>query len=190
MAPLFLGFPSSERPFACVILAVRDRFPARPEIPPTRSTSMKIQQVVRTLARRLGAGLPALLVGLGLFAVAPTPAAVAQEPQVAVPGGRDWIVKAENNICGLSDAAQLSNPVVVDFQALLDATPEYKKMKDQKISATSPEGIRLNNEAVNRIATQCEAVRAANGYCSVWKEVKHKDGRAITDVTEKVKALL
>ena len=103
---------------------------------------------------------------------------------------KDWIVKAENNICGLSDASQLSNPVVVDFQALLDATPEYKKMKDQKISATSPEGIKLNNEAVNRIATQCETVRASNGYCSVWKEIKHRDGRAITDVTDKVKALL
>lgn len=113
-----------------------------------------------------------------------------QAPAVAVVGGHDWIVKAENNICGLSDAGQLSNPVMVDFTALLDATPEYKKMKDGKISPTSPEGIKLNNEAVNRIATQCEAVRSANGYCSVWKEVKHRDGRAITDVTDKVKALL
>ena len=80
--------------------------------------------------------------------------------------------------------------VVVDFQALLDATPEYKKMKDQKISATSPEGIKLNSEAITRIATQCETVRASNGYCSVWKSIQHKDGRAITDVTDKVKALL
>lgn len=106
------------------------------------------------------------------------------------PGGRDWILKSENNICGLSDASQLSNPVVVDFQALLDATPEYKKMKDQKISSTSPEGIKLNNEAVSRIAVHCETIRAAGGYCSVWKEIKHRDGRAITDVTDKVKALL
>lgn len=106
------------------------------------------------------------------------------------PGARDWIVKAENNICGLSDAGQLSNPVVVDFAVLLEATPEYKKMKDQKISATSPEGIKLNNEAVNRIAVQCESIRASNGYCSVWKEIKHKDGRVVTDVTDKVKALL
>ena len=116
---------------------------------------------------------------------------VASEPVASAEmGARDWILKAENNICGLSDAAQLSNPVVIDFAVLLDATPEYKKMRDQKISATSPEGIKLNNEAVNRIATQCETVRAANGYCSVWKEIKHKDGRAITDVTDKVKALL
>lgn len=106
------------------------------------------------------------------------------------PGGRDWILKSENNICGLSDASQLSNPVVVDFQALLDATPEYKKMKDQKISPTSPEGIKLNNEAVSRIAVHCESIRAAGGYCSVWKEIKHRDGRAITDVTDKIKALL
>jgi len=116
-------------------------------------------------------------------------AAAAAEAAVQ-PGSRDWIIKAENNICGLSDASQLSNPVVVDFAVLLEATPEYKKMKDQKISATSPEGIKLNNEAVNRIAVQCESIRASNGYCSVWKEIKHKDGRAVTDVTDKVKALL
>ncbi len=139
-----------------------------------------------------------IVLGAMLLALAPVQTADAadakgpasQSAAAVEPGGRDWVVKAENNICGLSDATQLSNPVVVDFQALLDATPEYKKMKDQKISATSPEGIRLNNEAVNRIATQCETIRSSNGYCSVWKEIKHKDGRAVTDVTDKVKALL
>ena len=117
-------------------------------------------------------------------------AATSEAAPSALPGTRDWLVKAENNICGLSDASQLSNPVVVDFAVLLDATPEYKKMKDQKISLSSPEGIKLNNEAVNRIAVQCESIRASNGYCSVWKEVKHRDGRAVTNVTDKVKALL
>lgn len=136
-----------------------------------------------------------LLLGALLLALAPVQtvtaeASAVQGASLAQPGARDWVVKAENNICGLSDASQLSNPVVVDFQALLDATPEYKKMKDQKISATSPEGIKLNNEAVNRIATQCETIRASNGYCSVWKEIKHRDGRTILDVTDKVKALL
>lgn len=136
-----------------------------------------------------------ILLGAVLLALVPVQSVEAsvrtsQDATAIEPGGKDWIVKAENNICGLSDANQLSNPVVVDFSALLDATPEYKKMKDQKISPTSPEGIKLNNEAVNRIATQCETVRAANGYCSVWKEIKHRDGRAITDVTDKVKALL
>ncbi len=136
-----------------------------------------------------------IVLGAMLLALAPVQLADAgvrgnSSPAAIEPGGRDWIVKAENNICGLSDATQLSNPVVIDFQALLDATPEYKKMKDQKISATSPEGIKLNNEAVNRIAAQCETLRASNGYCSVWKEIKHKDGRVITDVTEQVKALL
>jgi hypothetical protein len=33
-------------------------------------------------------------------------------------------------------------------------------------------------------------VRVANSHCSIWKEIKHKDGRAIPDVTDKVKALL
>ncbi len=136
-----------------------------------------------------------IVLGAMLLALAPVQsvdAGVPAKPSGAAvePGGRDWVVKAENNICGLSDATQLSHPVVVDFHVLLDATPEYKKMKDQKISATSPEGIKLNSEAVSRIATQCESIRASNGYCSVWKEIKHRDGRAITDVTDKVKALL
>ncbi|MBK8178290.1 MAG: hypothetical protein IPK67_05220 [Planctomycetes bacterium] len=150
---------------------------------------MKTSSALRNFARCALAGLAfsaALLGGTGAQA-APHGSSQAGP---ALPGARDWILKAENNICGLSDAAQLSNPVVVDFQVLLDATPEYKKMKDQKISATSPEGIKLNNEAVNRIATQCETLRASNGYCSVWKEIKHKDGRAITDITDQVKALL
>ena len=134
--------------------------------------------------------LCAFLLASGTVQAATVLASSAAEKGSFEPGGRDWIVKAENNICGLSDATQLSNPVVVDFAVLLDATPEYKKMKDQKISATSPEGIKLNNEAVNRIATQCESIRASNGYCSVWKEIKHRDGRTVTDATDKVKALL
>ncbi len=135
------------------------------------------------------------VLGALLSAVGPVQSleAAVSRDGIAVPVAtfaRDWLVKAENNICGLSDAGQLSTPVVVDFAALLDATPEYKKMKDQRISATSPEGIKLNHEAVNRIAVQCEAIRASNGYCSVWKEIKHRDGRSVTDVTDKVKALL
>jgi hypothetical protein len=119
-----------------------------------------------------------------------TPGLGGEAGALAFPGGRDWNVKAADNICGLRDASQLSNPAKVDFKALLDATPELKKIRDEKIDPASSEGIRLNNEAVNRIAKACETVRVANSYCSVWKEVSHKDGRAIPDVTEKVKALL
>ncbi len=102
---------------------------------------------------------------------------------------RDWSAKAEDNICGLRDLAQVSNPVVIDFQACLDATPEMKKIKAEKIDPKSPDGIRLTTEATNRVTQACESVQKANGYCSVWKSIKHKDGRAITDVSSQVTAL-
>jgi hypothetical protein len=63
-----------------------------------------------------------------------------------------------------------------------------KKMKDEKIDASSPEGIKLTNAATNRVTQACETLRIANGYCSVWKTIKHKDGRTISDITELVKA--
>lgn len=111
----------------------------------------------------------------------------AEAASAALPG-RDWSAKAEDNICGLRDLAQVSSPVVIDFQACLDATPEMKKIKAEKIDPKSPDGIRLTTEATNRVTQACEAVQKANGYCSVWKAIKHKDGRAVTDVTSQVTA--
>jgi hypothetical protein len=101
---------------------------------------------------------------------------------------RDWTGKAEDNICGLRDLTQVSNPVVIDFQACLDATPEMKKIKSEKIDPKSPEGIRLVTEATNRVTQACEAVQRANGYCSVWKSIRHKDGRTVTDISSQVTA--
>lgn len=107
----------------------------------------------------------------------------------AVPG-RDWILKSGDNICGLKEASQISSPAVVDWQALLDATPEMKKLRDQKIDANSPEGIQLTNDATNRVTQACETIRAQQGHCSIWKTIRHKDGRAVSDVTDLVKAQL
>lgn len=117
------------------------------------------------------------------------PTAVVATEEAAVPG-RDWILKSGDNICGLKEASQVSNPAVVDWQALLDATPEMKKMRDQKIDANSPEGIQLTNDATNRVTQACETIRAQQGHCSIWKTIRHKDGRAVTDVTDLVKAQL
>ncbi|MCK6448944.1 MAG: hypothetical protein L6Q99_21320 [Planctomycetes bacterium] len=101
---------------------------------------------------------------------------------------KDWILKSADNICGLKDANQLSNPAVIDYDAALAATPEMKKIKDQKIDPNSPEGIRLSNAALDRLTKACEEIRTQLGHCSVWKEIRHKDGRVITDITDKVKA--
>ncbi len=101
---------------------------------------------------------------------------------------KDWIARTSDNICGLKDLNQLSNPALVDFEALLAATPEMKEMKDKQISPSSPEGIRLANAAADRVTKACETVRSNLGYCSVWKQIKHRDGRVIVDITNQVKA--
>ena len=102
---------------------------------------------------------------------------------------RDWIAKSTDN-CGLKEASQVSNPAVVDWQSLLEATPEVRKLRSEKIAEDSPEGIQLLTEASNRVTQACESLRASQGHCSVWKAIRHKDGRAVTDLTDLVKAQL
>ena len=123
-------------------------------------------------------------------AAGPAPSAPSGSASTQPPTGSDWIARTTDNICGLSNLNQLSNPAEVDFAACLAATPQMKRMRDEKIDPGSPEGIRLHTEAVNRVKDACETVRVANGYCSVWKEIRNKDGRAIPSVTDKVKAQL
>jgi hypothetical protein len=101
-----------------------------------------------------------------------------------------WICDRSDNICGLDDPRMLSKPCKVDYEALLKATPEMKKIVNDKIDPNSSEGINLRQKAVDRIRDKAEAIRSANGYCSVWKTIKHKDGRTIPDITDLVKAQL
>lgn len=121
-------------------------------------------------------------------AVQGPPATCLQETQAApaVAVGRDWIINAVDHICGLRDASQLTNPALIDFQACLDATPEMKEVKDKGIDPSSAKGIKLRSEAVTRITKACRQVSKSAGHCSVWKTVRHKDGRAISDVTSQV----
>ena len=101
-----------------------------------------------------------------------------------------WLVDRADNICGLDDAKMLSKPAKVDYDALLKATPEFKKIKDDKIDPNSPQGIQLRQAGVTRVQTAAEKVRVAESYCSVWKTIRHSDGRVVADITEAVKAQL
>ncbi len=101
-----------------------------------------------------------------------------------------WIADASDNICGLRDPKQLSNPAVVDYPVLWEATPEIKEMKRDGIDPSSAEGKRLQQEAEDRIAKVSKKVMKADAHCSVWKKVSHKDGRTVTDLTEKLKKKL
>lgn len=101
-----------------------------------------------------------------------------------------WICDRSDNICGLDDPRMLSKPAKVDYDALLKATPEMKKIHDDKIDPNSSEGIQLRQRAVDRIRDKADAVRQAQGYCSVWKAIRHQDARTIPDITDLVKAQL
>jgi hypothetical protein len=120
----------------------------------------------------------------------------AVRPQVSAtlafdaPPAAGWIVDRADNICGLDDAKMLSKPAKVDYDALLKATPQYKKIKDNKIDPNSPEGIQLRQEAANKVRDASDKIRQQEGYCSVWKTIKHSDGRAVPDITDLVKAQL
>jgi hypothetical protein len=101
-----------------------------------------------------------------------------------------WICDRSDNICGLDDPKMLSKPAKIDYDAVLKATPEMKKIVADKIDPNSSEGINLKNKATDRVREKAEEVRVAQGYCSVWKSISHKDGRTIPDITDLVKARL
>lgn len=101
-----------------------------------------------------------------------------------------WIADRTENICGLDDPKMLSNPAKVDYDTLLKATAEWKKMKDEKIDPNSAEGIQLRQKASERVRDACEKSRSSKGYCSVWKTIRHADGRSIPDITDAVKEQL
>jgi hypothetical protein len=118
---------------------------------------------------------------------------IVPEPTVSRGAGEvaaGWIVDRADNICGLDDAKMLSKPAKIDYDAVLKATPEMKKIKDDKIEPNSPQGIQLRQAAVTRVQVAAEKVRATDGHCSVWKTIKHSDGRAVADITESVKLQL
>ena len=98
----------------------------------------------------------------------------------------DWVVRPTDNLCGLRDPEQLSNPAELDFERCLAGTPEMKKVKKDGIRPDSPEGIQLRTEAVDRLRKAANTVRQAGGYCSVWKSIEHADGRRIPDLTSRV----
>jgi len=136
------------------------------------------------------AGLTALLVSAVLLLAGLNPVGA---PAFGVPAGPwaaadGWKADPADNICGLRDVRQLSDPAKVDYEELLEATPEIKKMKEDGIDPESPKGIQLRTQAADRITRTCNTVREDEGHCSVWKKISHSDGRSVADITAEVKA--
>lgn len=118
--------------------------------------------------------------------------AVAQSLVAAFDDGRGtpYVVSKSDNICGLDQPRQLTNPAKVNYDALLSATPEVQKIEKDKIDPKSSEGITLMTKARARVLKACESVRASAGYCSVWKDIKRRNKKAVADITDAVKRQL
>jgi hypothetical protein len=146
---------------------------------------MKIQ--ILTTALRAAAILGSLALPALALPTSPLAPAISRTTEATTVG---WICDRSDSICGLDDAKMLSKPAKVDYDALYKSTAEYKKIRDEKIDPNSSEGIQLRQRAVDRIREKTDSIRTQNGYCSVWKAIRHQDGRAVPDITDQVKALL
>lgn len=104
------------------------------------------------------------------------------------PDSADWIAEPSDNICGIADLRKLSNPARVDYDSLFESTPEMKELRRDRIDPGSARGKQLRRAANELITKAAEMVRRARGHCGVWKAIRHRDGRAIPDVTEEVRA--
>ena len=113
-------------------------------------------------------------------------AAVAQETF----GASHWRAEAKDNICGLSNPRHVTNPAVVDYKDVLNATPEMKDLKSRGVDARSAEGQILRERAVDHVRRVGSRVMRKSGNCSMWKTISHRDGREIRDLTNEVVSAL
>lgn len=104
--------------------------------------------------------------------------------------GTPYIVLKADNICGLDEPRQITMPAKVDYDAVLDDTPEMRELRRNGIDPTSSKGITLMTKARSRVLKACETVRTESGYDSVWKAITRRDSRAVADITDAVKAKL
>ena len=98
-------------------------------------------------------------------------------------GQAEWVIQAEDSVCGVVEARQIRKPAKVDFDRLVDLTPEGKKVLRDRIDLDSAEGVRLMNRAKSRVRDASAIIMKRQGYDSVWKDISSKKGTYITDLT-------
>lgn len=104
--------------------------------------------------------------------------------------GPEWIAARSDSICGLDDPALLSAPALVAYDALLALTPEMRRIREEGIDERSALGIQLRQKAADRVRDACELVRLERAFCSIWRKIRHRDGRTVPDATADVAAIL
>jgi len=137
---------------------------------------------------KMGAALLAAVLTAGVAAAAPQ--SEVEAPAVLGQPVSDWVVKSEDNVCGVSQARQITNPAKVDYEKLMSATAEMKELKREGIKRDSARGQTLVTKARDKVRQASKAVMNEKGHCSVWKKITHKKGTAVTDITSAIKQKL
>ena len=149
-----------------------------------------------TISKTITTALTGLFIALPAFGTASGESGVLHDPAGRVDASGSemvasgWIASKVDNICGLTDSKTLSNPGVVEYTLLLEATPEIRRMRSEGIKPDSPKGKKLRQEAAQRITRASETSRSRTGRCSVWKRIRHTDGRKARNVTGLVRSIL
>ncbi len=84
-----------------------------------------------------------------------------------------WIATPADNICGVKEPRMVTQPGVVNWQQLMDSTPEMKKMKKEGIKKDSPKGAQLISEAESRCKRACVKQMRLARVDSMWKSISH-----------------
>ncbi|MEO0652026.1 MAG: hypothetical protein AAFZ65_15240 [Planctomycetota bacterium] len=99
-----------------------------------------------------------------------------------------WVASDSDHICGIQVPSHISNPATIDLNRALAATEEMRRMKRDGINPNSARGKALKNAAQRRVRDAATTVKDNLGHCSVWKAIRHSDGRTVADVTDQVVA--
>ena len=83
----------------------------------------------------------------------------------------------------------VTQPGVVNWQKLLDSTPEMKKLEKEGIKKDSPKGVQLISEAETRCTKACVKQMRVAKVDSMWKNISHVS-KAPWDQTHAVIALI
>ena len=89
-------------------------------------------------------------------------------------------------VVGLDQPRQLQNPAHVDHPRALEATPPVREMRRRRIDPDSAEGIILRSRGEGLVRQACQVVMDEEGFDSVWRRIRRRDGVPIPDVTARV----
>ena len=158
----------------------------------TRSSPLELPSTRTTMSSSLTTTLAALAIllscNIGPSAQA-APAALQVSPTARV-GAAAWRADSKDNLCGLKNPRHLTQPALINYRSVLEQTPEMIDLRQRGISLDSAEGQILRERAVDRVRNVGSKLMKKRGHCSLWKEISHRDGRMVPDLTSELIAAL